>query len=54
VVAAAELQELLAGELGAIIRYDGVGYPEAVHDIHEEKHHLLGPEATYGVDLDPL
>jgi hypothetical protein len=54
VVAVVELQEFHAGELSDIVRYDGVGYPEAVHDVREEKRHLLGPEAANGVDLDPL
>jgi hypothetical protein len=54
VVAVVELQEFFASELSAIVCYDGVGYPEAVHDVREEKHHLLRPKAADGVDLDPL
>jgi hypothetical protein len=45
VVVLVEVQELLASELGAIVGDDGVWDPEAMDDIGEESHHLLGPDA---------
>jgi hypothetical protein len=42
----AEVQELSAGELGAIVSDDGVRDPEAMDDVGEERHHLLGPDAV--------
>jgi hypothetical protein len=41
VMVVAEIQELLAGELGAVICYDAVRNPEAVDDIGEEQRGLL-------------
>jgi hypothetical protein len=45
VVVLAEVQELLARELGAIVSDDGVRDPEAMDDVGEESHRLLGPDA---------
>jgi hypothetical protein len=46
VVILAEVQELPAGELGAIVGDDGVRDPEAMDDVGEERHRLLGPDAV--------
>ena len=54
VVILAEVQELSAGELGAIVGDDGVRDPEAMDDIGEECHRLFGPDAVQGSNLDPL
>jgi hypothetical protein len=45
VVVLAEVQELLASELGAIVGDDAVRDPEAMDDVGEERHRLLGPDA---------
>jgi hypothetical protein len=45
VVILAEVQELLGSELGAIVGDDGVRDPEAMDDVDEERHRLLGPDA---------
>ncbi len=59
----AEVQELSAGELGAVVgddgvrdpkAMDGVRDPEAMDDVGEECHRLLGPDAVQRSDLDPL
>jgi hypothetical protein len=54
VVILAEVQELSAVELGAVVGDDGVWDPEAMDDVGEERHRLFGPDAVYGSDLDPL
>jgi hypothetical protein len=54
VVVLAEVQELSAGELGAVVGDDGVRDPEAMDDVGEERHRLFGPDAVQGLDLDPL
>ena len=54
VVILAEVQEFSAGELGAVVGDDGVRDPEAMDDVGEERHRLLGPDAGQGSDLDPL
>jgi hypothetical protein len=54
VVVLAKVQELLPGELRAIVSNDGVWDPEAMDDVAEERHCLLGPDAGLGSDLDPL
>jgi hypothetical protein len=36
-----EIQEPLAGELGAVVRDDEVGNPEAMDDVDEEQRDLL-------------
>jgi hypothetical protein len=45
VVVLAEVQELLASELGAIVGDDGVWDPKAMDDVGEECHRLLRPDA---------
>jgi hypothetical protein len=45
VVILAEVQELLASELGAIVGDDGVQDPKEMDDVGEESHCLLGPDA---------
>jgi hypothetical protein len=54
VVILAKIQEFFAGELGAVVGDDGVWDPEAMDDVGEERHRLLGPDAVQGSDLDPL
>jgi hypothetical protein len=54
VVILAEVQELSAGELGAVVGDDGVWDPEAMDDVGEERHRLLEPDAVQRSDLDPL
>jgi hypothetical protein len=46
VVNFAEVQELSAGELGAIVGDDGVWDPKAMDDVGEERHRLFGPDAV--------
>jgi hypothetical protein len=46
VVILAEVQELSAGELGAIVGDDGVRGPKAMDDVGEERHRLFGPDAV--------
>jgi hypothetical protein len=41
VVVVTEIQELLAGELGVVVRDDAVRYTKAMDDIGEEQHDLL-------------
>jgi hypothetical protein len=52
VVVVAEAQELLSCELGAVVRDDGVGDPEAMDDVREECHCLLGSDVDEGSGLD--
>jgi len=54
VVVIAKLQELLAYELGTIIRDDRVRDPEPVDYVGEELHCLLGFDLCDGSSLDPL
>jgi hypothetical protein len=42
----AEVQELSAGELGAVIGDDGVQDPKAMDDVGEECHRLFGPDVV--------
>jgi hypothetical protein len=44
VVVLAEVQELSASELGAVVSDDGVRDPEAMDDVGEERLRLLGPD----------
>lgn len=44
VVVVAETEKLLACELGAVVRDDGVQDPEAVDDVNEEVNGLLGTD----------
>ena len=46
VVILAEVQELSAGELGAVVGDDGVRDPKAMDDVGEERHRLFGPDAV--------
>jgi hypothetical protein len=46
VVILAEVQELYAGELGAVVGDDGVRDPKAMDDVGEERHRLFGPDAV--------
>jgi hypothetical protein len=46
VVVLAEVKELLASELGAVVSDDGVRDPKAMDDVGEEHHRLLGPDAV--------
>jgi hypothetical protein len=46
VVVLAEVQELSASELGAVVSDDGVRDPEAMDDVGEEYHRLFGPDAV--------
>jgi hypothetical protein len=46
VVVLAEVQELLASELGAVVGDDGVRDPKAMDDVGEERHRLLGSDAV--------
>jgi hypothetical protein len=50
----AEVQELSADELGAVVGDDGVRDPKAMDDVGEECHRLFGPDAVQGSVLDPL
>jgi hypothetical protein len=54
VVVVTEIQELLVGELGAIVRDDAVGYPKAMDDVGEEQRDLLRSDVSNGTGLDPL
>jgi hypothetical protein len=42
----AEVQELSAGELGAVVGDDEVRDPKAMDDVGEERHRLFGPDAV--------
>jgi hypothetical protein len=46
VVILAEVQELSAGELGAVVGDDGVRDLKAMDDVGEECHRLFGPDAV--------
>jgi hypothetical protein len=46
VVVLAEVQELSASELSAVVGDDGVRNPEAMDDVGEERHRLFGPDAV--------
>jgi hypothetical protein len=46
VVVLAEVQELSASELGAVVGDDGVRDPEAMDDFGEERYRLFGPDAV--------
>jgi hypothetical protein len=54
VVVIAEVEEFLPRELGAIVGDDRVGYAEAIDDVGEERHRLLGADVDDGSSLDPL
>jgi hypothetical protein len=46
VVVLAEVQELFAGELGAVVGDDGVRDPKAMDDVGEERYRLFRPDAV--------
>jgi hypothetical protein len=46
VVVLAEVQELPASELGAVVGDDGVQDPKAMDDVGEERHRLFGPDVV--------
>ena len=50
----AEVQELFAGELSAVVSDDDVGNPKPVDDVGEEKDGLFGADVGEGSSLDPL
>jgi hypothetical protein len=54
VMVVTEIQELLASELGVIVRDDAVRNPKAMDDVGEEQHSLFGLDASDGSGLDPL
>jgi len=49
-----EVQELFAGELGAIVGDDDIGYPKPVDNVGEEKDGLLGADVREGSSLNPF
>ena len=50
----AEVQELFARELSAVVGDDDVGDPESVDDVGEEKDGLFGVDVGDGSSLHPL
>ena len=54
VIFIAQLEELLPGELCAIVRDDGVQDSKAMDDAHEEQHGLLGFDHGDRLSLYPL
>ena len=50
----AELNEFLTGELRAVICDDGVWYSEAMDDVEEEQHSLLGLDCGDQPSFDPF
>jgi hypothetical protein len=50
----AELQELLASELGPVVGDDRIRHPEPVDDVGEERHSLLRPKIRDWAHLNPL
>ena len=54
VVFIAESEELLSGELGAVVRDNGVRYSKAMDNIKEEQHGLLGLDRGDRSGLYPL
>ena len=46
VVVLAEVQELPASELGAVVGNDGVRDPKAMDDVDEERHRLFGSDVV--------
>jgi hypothetical protein len=54
VVVITEVHELVPYEMCAIVRDNGVWEPEAMDDIHEESHRLLGLDVGERSDLDLL
>ena len=54
VVFIAESEELLSGELGAVVRDNGVRDSKAMDDVKEEQHGLLGLDRRDRSSLYPL
>jgi hypothetical protein len=54
VVVITEIQELLPGELGAIVFDDGVGDPKAENNVLDETYCLPGADFSQGPYLDTL
>ena len=54
VVFITESEELLSGELRAVVRDDGVWDPKAKDDVEEEQHGLLGLDHRDRPSLYPL
>ena len=50
----AESNEFLAGELCAVVCDDGVWYTEAMDDVEEEQHSLLGLDREDRPNFDPF
>ena len=50
----AEVQELFAGELGAVVGDDDIGDPKPMDDVGEEEDGLLGADVGDGSSLDPF
>jgi len=50
----AEVQELFASDLSAVVGDDDIGDPKPVDDVGEEKDGLLGVDVHDGSSLDPL
>jgi hypothetical protein len=46
VVILAEVQELSASELGAVVGDDGVRDPKVMDDVGEERHRMFRPDAV--------
>jgi hypothetical protein len=49
-----ETEELLAGELHAVVGDDGVWDPEAMNNVAKEEHHLLRLDLCDWLSLNPL
>jgi hypothetical protein len=54
VVIIAEIQELLPGELGAVVSDDGVRDPEMENNVLDKIHRPLGVDLSQGLCLDSL
>ena len=54
VMLVAEVQELFAGELRAVVGDNDVGYSEPVDNVGEEKDGLLGADVCDGSSHDPF
>jgi hypothetical protein len=54
VMVVVEIQKLITGELGVVVRDDAVRYPKAMDNVGEKQHDLFRPDASNGEDLDPL
>jgi len=50
----AEVQELFASELSAVVGDDDVGNPKPVDDVSEEKDGMLRADVCDGSSLDPF